>query len=113
MVIIQKVRKYFAANPKVSMIIEISPSRLRQGKTNLAELTQKRVFALGRIGLVHRLGRLGHQRFRLELLELGFTYSTRRKRSADQSSSIATMRTDSKPASWMTLHPESRLNSQA
>ena len=37
--------------------------------------------------------------------------STRRKRSADQSSSIATMRTGSKPAAPSTGQPESRLNS--
>jgi len=43
---------------------------------------------------------------------VGLTYSTRRKRSADQSSSIATIRTDSNPAPTMTFQPESRLNSQ-
>ena len=38
--------------------------------------------------------------------------SARRKRRADQSSSIATMRTGSKPASPIDGHPLSRLNSQ-
>src|SRR6185312_5242488 len=40
-----------------------------------------------------------------------FTYSPRRNLSADQSSSMATIRTLSNPASLSTVHPESRLNS--
>ncbi len=40
-----------------------------------------------------------------------FTNSLRRKRIADQSSSIATMRTVSKPAASIACQPLSRLNS--
>jgi len=111
------------------VIFEIAPNRFRQGETNLAELPQQGVLALGRFGLGRGFGlrsafslgpelefsftrRFGHHRFLVELLAPALTYSKRRKRSADQSSSIATMRTDSKPAARMTFHPESRLNSQ-
>src|ERR1700679_1742003 len=105
------------------MLIEVAPDRFRQGETNFAELTQQGGLALGRFGLrpAFPLGlelrfsftrHFGHHRFLVELLAPALTYSKRRKRSADQSSSIATMRTDSKPAARMTFQPESRLNSQ-
>jgi len=51
MMIVQKVREYSAANPKISVPLKIAPNRLGQRETNFAELTQQRVLHLGRFGL--------------------------------------------------------------
>ena len=59
----------------------------------------------------HSIVVIGTQAFVLPLL-LDLMYAIRRKRSADQSSSIATCRTVSKPASRSTSQPVSRLKSQ-
>src|SRR5271165_1098161 len=96
--IVQKIREYLAADAKIRMITGVAPRRLGQRETDLAESFQALLFALCSF-------LFGHHRLRL-------TYAKRLNRRADQSSSIATIRTDSKPASRMTCHPESRLNSQ-
>src|SRR5271169_3058735 len=94
--IVQKISKYLAADAKIRMIARLAPLALRQRQTDFGQFLQGARFAHCSFGGCH-------QRLRL-------TNCKRLKRTADQSSSIATIRTDSKPALRMTRQPVSRLN---